>query len=145
MAVARCPDYGSALLPALERICDQIGGLGALVKGKTVAIKLNLTGNPTYRLGYHELGVSHYTHPRVITALVHLLARAGARRIRLLESPWSTAQPLEEYMLRANWSRTISSPRARAWNAKTPTGWAAASATCASRSPTGATSSKPST
>jgi uncharacterized protein (DUF362 family) len=31
------------------------------------------------------------------------MGRAGARRIRLLESPWSTSDPLEEYMLQANW------------------------------------------
>lgn len=27
----------------------------------------------------------------------------GAQRIRLLESPWCTAEPLEEFMLQANW------------------------------------------
>jgi uncharacterized protein (DUF362 family) len=39
----------------------------------------------------------------VIGAAVQLLDKAGARRIRLLESPWSTADPVEEYVLRANW------------------------------------------
>ena len=34
---------------------------------------------------------------------MHLLGRAGARRIRILESPWATADPVEEYVLRANW------------------------------------------
>jgi uncharacterized protein (DUF362 family) len=82
---------------------DQLGGLGRLVKGKTVAIKINLTGSPTYRLGYAPLEDTHYTHPRVIAAALHLMGKAGARRIRLLESPWSTAGPLEEYMLQANW------------------------------------------
>src|ERR671939_246645 len=33
----------------------------------------------------------------------HLMGRAGARRIRILESPWSTADPIEEYILQANW------------------------------------------
>ena len=103
VSVARCPDYGSELLPAMERMFDQIGGLGALVKGKTVAVKVNLTGSPTYRLGHYPLGVTHHTHPAVIGATVHLLGRAGARRIRLLECPWSTAEPLEEVMLQANW------------------------------------------
>jgi len=42
----------------------------------------------------------------VIGAVVHLMDRAGARRIRLLESPWGTAQPLEEYMYRAGWEAT---------------------------------------
>ena len=31
------------------------------------------------------------------------MSKAGARRIRLLESPWSTADPVEEYILQANW------------------------------------------
>ena len=103
VAVAKCTDYGASLMPALARMFDQLGGLEGLVKGKTVAIKVNLTGSPTYRLGYAPLEVSHYTHPAVIGATVHLLWRAGARRIRILECPWSTADPLEEVMLQANW------------------------------------------
>ena len=31
------------------------------------------------------------------------MGKAGARRIRILESPWSTADPVEEYILQANW------------------------------------------
>jgi hypothetical protein len=31
------------------------------------------------------------------------MGKAGARRIRILESPWSTADPVEEYIMRANW------------------------------------------
>jgi uncharacterized protein (DUF362 family) len=103
VAVARCQSYGPELLPTLDRMFDQLGGLGRIVKGKTVAIKINLTGAPTYRIGYLPLEDTHYTHPRVIAATVHLMSRAGARRIRLLESPWSTADPVEEYLLQANW------------------------------------------
>ncbi len=107
VSVARCAGYGPELVPAMKRVFDQIGGLGALVKGKTVAVKINLTGSPTQRLGHHPLGVTHYTHPAVIGATVHLLGRAGARRIRLVESPWSTAEPLEEVMLQANWDPAV--------------------------------------
>ena len=82
---------------------DQLGGLGRLVKGKTVAMKINLTGAPTYRIGYLPLEDTHYTNPYVIGAVVHLMGKAGARRIRILESPWSTADPVEEYVMRANW------------------------------------------
>ncbi|MDR3698784.1 MAG: DUF362 domain-containing protein [Candidatus Sulfopaludibacter sp.] len=104
VAVARCKTYdASELVPTLQKMFDQLGGLDRLVKNKTVAIKINLTGSPTYRLGYLPLEDTHYTHPHVIAATVHLLGRAGARRIRLLESPWSTADPVEEYLLRANW------------------------------------------
>ena len=104
VAIARCRNYEAAeLLPTMQTMFDQLGGLGRLVAGKTVAVKINLTGSPTYRLGYLPLEDTHYTHPHVIAAAAHLLAKAGARRVRLLESPWSTAEPVEEYLLRANW------------------------------------------
>jgi uncharacterized protein (DUF362 family) len=103
VAVARCESYGNELLPALKTMFDQLGGLGRLVKGKTVAVKVNLTGNPDSRMGYIPIGRPTWTHPAVIAATVHLSGRAGARRIRLLESPWKSAEPLEEYMLSAGW------------------------------------------
>jgi len=107
VSVAKCKSYGPELLPTLERMFDQIGGLGKLVKGKTVAIKINMTGSPTYRLGYKPLGDTHYTSPQVIGATVHLMGKAGAKCIRLLESPWNTADPLEEVMLQANWEPAV--------------------------------------
>ena len=52
VALARCKTYDSTeLLPTMQRMFDQLGGLGRLVNGKTVAGKINLTGAPTYRLG----------------------------------------------------------------------------------------------
>lgn len=104
VAVAKCQTYDRRELTAtLDRIFDQLGGLGGIVKGKTVAIKINLTGAPTYRLGYLPLGDTHYTNPDVIAAVVYLMGKAEARRIRVLESPWSSADPLEETLLLANW------------------------------------------
>src|SRR6266404_2375892 len=103
VAVARCKTYeAQELLTTLNRMFDQLGGLGRIVKGKTVAIKINLTGSPRQRLKYLPLGDTHYTNPQVITATVHLMARAGARRVRLLESRGGT-DPLEENMLLAGW------------------------------------------
>ena len=104
VAIGRSKTYDPAeLVPTMRTMFDQLGGLGRLVKGKTVAMKINLTGSPTYRLKHYPLEDTHYTHPNVIAATVHLMDAAGARRIRLLESPWSTADPVEEYILRANW------------------------------------------
>ncbi|MCC6859618.1 MAG: DUF362 domain-containing protein [Bryobacterales bacterium] len=103
VSVARCRNYGSELLPSMQRMFDQIGGLGRLVKGKTVVMKVNLTGSPSYRLGFKPAGDTHYTHPSVIAATAHLMGRAGAKRIRVVECPWNTADPLEEVMLEANW------------------------------------------
>jgi uncharacterized protein (DUF362 family) len=104
VAVAQCRTYNpTELVPTMSRLFDQLGGLGRLVAGKTVGIKVNLTGAPTYRVGHLPLEDTHYTHPNVIAAAAQLLAKAGARRIRILESPWATAAPVEEYILQANW------------------------------------------
>ncbi len=103
VSIAKCGTYDAEIIPTLDRMFDQLGGLERLVKGRTVAIKLNLTGGATQRLGYVPLGNSHWVHPNVVGATVHLLGKAGAHRIRLLESPWSTAEPLEEFLLQANW------------------------------------------
>ncbi len=103
VAVGMCPEYGPQVMPTLATMFDQLGGLEKLVSGKTVAIKLNLTGDATMRLGYFPAGLTHWVHPDVIGATVHLLGQAGAARIRLLESPIITAEPLQEFMLQANW------------------------------------------
>ena len=103
VSVAKCLTYDpKELLPVMARMFDQLGGVGKLVKGKTVAIKFNLTGSPDQRLGNLPLCDTHFTHPAVIAAAVNLMARAGAARIRLLESPWATTEPVEEFLLRAN-------------------------------------------
>ena len=107
VSVAKCKSYGAELVPTLERMFDQLGGMGKLVKGKTVTIKINLTGSPNYRLGYRPAELAHWTHPRVTAAVTHLLGKAGATRIRIVECPWSTADPLEEVMLLANWSPSM--------------------------------------
>ena len=103
VAVGTCREYGAPMVDALAKMFDQLGGMQKLVAGKTVAIKLNLTGSGSDRLGYVPIGLTQWVHPDVITATVHLLGQAGARRIRLLESAQRTAEPLDEFMLRANW------------------------------------------
>lgn len=87
---------------------DQLGGASRLVRGKTVTVKLNLTGSPALRIEGRPLGVTHYTHPKTAAALAHVLSEAGARRIRFVESCWATAGPLEEYLLESGWNlRTL--------------------------------------
>ncbi|HYN03364.1 MAG TPA: DUF362 domain-containing protein [Vicinamibacteria bacterium] len=103
VSVAKCDTYGAELLPTLDRMFDQLGGLGRLVNGRTVAIKLNLTGPPTIRLGRRPAGLAHWVHPTVIGAVVHLMDQAGAQRVRLLESGYASAIPLDEYMYQAGW------------------------------------------
>ncbi len=93
VAVARCTQYGRDFDEALRKTIDQIGGIGGLVKNKTVAVKLNLTGNITRFPLKAEL--PYRTEPSTVLATAHLLARAGARRIRFLESFFPAAQGLE--------------------------------------------------
>lgn len=107
VAIQRCRTYGAGLEPTMRRLFDGIGGLGRLVNGKTVAIKVNLTGRPSQRLGHAPAELAHWTHPRVIGMTMHLMNEAGAKRIRILESPWSTTDPLEEYMMEANWDPSV--------------------------------------
>ncbi len=104
VAVARCKTYEPAeLVETLDRMFDQIGGIGRIVKGKTVAIKPNLTGLPVQRQGHRPIELGVWTHPNVICAAMHLMDRAGAERVRILESPWKSAEPIEEIMLQAGW------------------------------------------
>jgi len=104
VAIARARSYEEDLNAIMGRMFDQLGGLGRLVKGKTVTIKLNLTGSPGLRLEGRPPGDTHYTHPRVAGALAHLLGKAGARRVRFVESCWGTGGPLEEYLLDSGWN-----------------------------------------
>jgi uncharacterized protein (DUF362 family) len=103
VAIARCGAYTEDLNAILGGMFDQLG-VAKLVANKTVTIKLNLTGSPGLRFQGKPLGATHYSHPKTIGAVVHLLGRAGAKRIRLVESCWGTAGPLEEYMLDSGWN-----------------------------------------
>jgi uncharacterized protein (DUF362 family) len=104
VALARCRTYGSELLPALATMFDQLGGLGRLVAGKTVAIKVNLVSNPWSRLDGAPVELTHWTHPAVIGATVYLLGRAGASRIRVLECCNDSTDPMADFLRDAEWN-----------------------------------------
>jgi uncharacterized protein (DUF362 family) len=95
--------YSDKLDDQIIWMFDQFGGAGRLVKNKTVTIKLNLTGSSTTRFQGRALGVTHYTHPATVMAMVSVLDEAGAKRIRLVESAWATAGPLEPYLAASGW------------------------------------------
>ncbi len=94
VSIARCTTYDRAQLEkTLRTQFDQIGGIGSLVKGKTVAIKLNLTGNPR---NYPDDPLMPYrTQPDTVLAVAQLIARAGAQRIRVLETFFPATQEME--------------------------------------------------
>jgi uncharacterized protein (DUF362 family) len=103
VAIAKCKSYGEEFGSTVEKMFDQLGGLGRLVKGKTVAIKINLTGNDSRRFDYISAGRAFWTHPRTVGGIIHLLEKSGARRIRVLEGAMAWGASLEEFMYKANW------------------------------------------
>jgi uncharacterized protein (DUF362 family) len=103
VAVSRCPDYTASVLPALRKMFDGLGGIGPLVAGKTVAIKINMANPLRARTGYRPAWCTRWTHPAVVGATVSLIGAAGARRIRILEGSYEDDNPLEENFLQGGW------------------------------------------
>jgi uncharacterized protein (DUF362 family) len=103
VAIGICPQYDRRVSDVLSAMFDQLGGLEKLVRGKTVAIKLNMTGPANDKLNQLPNQLTHWVHPQVIGSLVSQLGNAGAQCIRLLESAPIGAKPLEEFMLSAGW------------------------------------------
>ncbi len=89
VAIVRCRDYAS-FQPQLSSAFDQIGGIEKLVRGKTVAIKLNLTGNPANFPLTPDL--PYRTDGNTVASVVSLFAKAGARRVRIIESFFPATQ-----------------------------------------------------
>lgn len=123
VAIARCKSYGAEFLAATEKMFDQLGGMGRLVKGKTVTIKINLTGGETTRQDYLPQGRTCWSHPRTVGSVIHLLDKAGARRIRVVEGAWVWPASLEEFMLKAGWDPNLllqAAPRVELLNTNMP-------------------------
>ncbi len=103
VALARCDSYQlPQLVDRLGGLLDKVGGLRRAVSGKTVVVKVNLTGSP----GRGTLGLppgrTYHVHPNMVQALAVLLDHAGARRIRFVEGTYST-QPFEMTLLACGW------------------------------------------
>ncbi len=103
VAIGLCPEYDRRVETALASMFDQLGGLERLVRGKTVAIKLNMTGTAAMQLNGMPVEKTHWVHPQVIGATVALLGKAGAQRVRLLESVPGGTTALEQFMASAGW------------------------------------------
>ena len=106
VSVAKVTGYDVDLVAQLNKMFDQIGGIGQLVRGKTVAMKVNLTGSSgTGRHVGLSAGQTSWVHPNVVGALTAIFARMGAKRIRILESTFRKhyGSPLEDTLLNDGW------------------------------------------
>jgi uncharacterized protein (DUF362 family) len=101
VSVAKCSSYDEDLAAKLSTMFDQVGGIGRLVRGKTVAIKLNLTGGGRGFPPYPH-GDTFWVNGKLTAAVCHLFHQAGARRIRLLESN-SVGLTVEDKLLDGGW------------------------------------------
>ncbi|QEH34627.1 hypothetical protein OJF2_31680 [Aquisphaera giovannonii] len=103
VGIARCGPYDvKAVLRELELLADRIGGVRDLVGGKTVAVKVNLVGDVHQATLGKPANRTYQVHPSVVLATAALLDRAGARRIRFVESTHQTT-PFREYLRDAGW------------------------------------------
>ena len=100
VSIGKYSGYGKGLAEQMAKQFDQIGGLGGLMRGKTVTMKLNLTGSGRFP-GYSE-GQTYWVHPDMVGACCALFGKAGARRVRLVEGTYE-GESLEDKMLDAGW------------------------------------------
>lgn len=103
VSISKCATYDEDITAKLGGMFDQLGGIERLVRNKTVTIKVNMTGAPSNRLQGLAPALTHYTHPKLLGAAAYLMGRAGAKRIRFVESAWATAGPLENVMIASGW------------------------------------------
>ncbi|MHB8519892.1 MAG: DUF362 domain-containing protein [Limisphaerales bacterium] len=102
VAIQRCESYEPALVrQRLDAALDGIGGLGRLVRGKTVTLKINMTG-PAREVGGLPASRTYHVHPHVVEAVCAALDRAGARRIAIVEA-WYSNEPVETLLTNAGW------------------------------------------
>jgi uncharacterized protein (DUF362 family) len=103
VTIAKAASYDDDITARLKIMFDQLGGIEKLVKNKTVTVKLNLTGPPNNRVAGRPPQFSHWAHPALAGAAAHLFDRAGAKRVRFVESGANTTMPLEEFIAKADW------------------------------------------
>jgi hypothetical protein len=89
VSIARCASYDEDVTAKLATLFDQLGGIGGLVRNKTVTVKLNMTGDPGIRFQGQAPGVTHYVHPKLVGATAYLWA-APARGASVL---WKAPGP----------------------------------------------------
>jgi len=92
VAIVPCRSYGREVREGMAKSFDLLGGIGSLVKNKTVTVKLNLTGTNFTPFLDRPVGETFMTHYSTALALGSLLFAAGAKRVRFVESTQSRAE-----------------------------------------------------
>jgi uncharacterized protein (DUF362 family) len=103
VAIVPCAGYGPEVKAAMARSFDLLGGIGSLVRGKTVTVKLNLTGTNFAQYLNLPVGETYMTHYSTAAALAALLFQAGAKKVRFVESTQSRSS-LETTLDLADWN-----------------------------------------
>ena len=102
VAIQRCDSYEPSLVRRkLDAALELIGGIDKLVRGKTVTVKLNLTGEIRELCGLPACRTYHI-HPSVVAALCAALIDAGAQRIALVEALYYR-KPIEKVLMTGGW------------------------------------------
>jgi uncharacterized protein (DUF362 family) len=103
VAIQRCESFEPQVFrQRLDAALDLIGGIGSLVRDKTITVKINLTGmawEPCCGLPAQE---TYITHPATLAALCAALNDAGARRIVVIENYYRD-EPPEKILAAAGW------------------------------------------
>jgi uncharacterized protein (DUF362 family) len=104
VAIVPCTSYVvSQVQDALKQAFSLLGGIGGLVNGKTVTVKVNLTSDGTYE---HQFGLppghSFITDGSTAIALASLLFSNGATMVRIVDSS-PFALPMDQVLTLAGW------------------------------------------
>ena len=103
VAIVACTDYGASVQPALAQAFTLLGGIGPIVNGKTVTVKINLTNDGAFEnLFNRPPGESYITHGATAIALASLLFQNGAQMVRFVDSV-GFLDPLSDILTMAQW------------------------------------------
>lgn len=103
VAIVSCTDYGSSVQTALGQAFSLLGGIGTLVNGKTVTVKINLTNDGRFENQFgRPPGESFITHGATGIALAALLFQNGAQKVRFVDSV-GFLSPLSDILTMAQW------------------------------------------
>lgn len=103
VAIVACKDYGASVQPAMAQAFSLLGGIGPLVNGKTVTVKINLTNDGAFENQFGlPPGESFITNGATAIALASLLFQNGAKMVRFVDSV-GFLSPHSDILTMAQW------------------------------------------